>query len=104
MSTKNKRRRFSPDEKVGILREHLLEHMPVSGLCEKHQIKPSQYYQWQKLFFENGAEAFSSKRSTPSKAKEHQIEQLKGQLAQKDDIIAEVAEAFVTLKKQLGAS
>ena len=102
MSTNKIRRRFSPDEKVRILREHLLENVPVSDLCEKHQIKPSQYYQWQKLFFENGAEAFASKRS--SKGKEHQIEQLKGQLAHKDEIIAEVAEAFVTLKKQVGES
>lgn len=104
MSTNNKRRRFSAEEKVRILREHLLEHTPVSDLCEKHAIKPSQYYQWQKLFFENGAEAFASKRSRSSQGKERQIEQLKGQLAHKDEIIAEVAEAFVTLKKQLGES
>ena len=102
MSTKNKRRRFSAEEKVHILREHLLEHVPVSDLCEKYAIKPSQYYQWQKLFFENGAEAFASKRT--SSDKERQVEQLKDQLAHKDEIIAEVAEAFVTLKKQLGGS
>ncbi len=104
MSTKNTRRRFTPQEKVRILREHLLEHVPISDLCDKYLIKPSQYYNWQKLFFENGDEAFTSKRSAPSKVKEDQIEQLKSQLAQKDEIIAEVAEAFVTLKKQLGAS
>jgi transposase len=102
MSTKNTRRRFSPDEKVRILREHLLEHTPVSDLCDKYEIKPSQYYSWQKLFFENGAEAFISKRQTPSKVKDNQIEQLKNQLAHKDEIIAEVAEAFVTLKKHVG--
>jgi len=104
MSTNNKRRRFSAEEKVRILREHLLEHVPVSDLCEKYEIKPSQYYQWQKLFFENGAEAFTSKRSRSSQGKERQIEQLKDQLTHKDEIIAEVAEAFVTLKKQLGGS
>ena len=104
MASIKKRRRFSAEEKVRILREHLLESTPVSDLCEKYQIKPSQYYAWQKLFFDNGAEAFSSKRQSPSKSNERKVEELKGKLAQKDEIIAEVAEAFVTLKKQLGES
>ena len=104
MASTKKRRRFSAEEKVRILREHLLENTPVSDLCEKYQIKPSQYYAWQKLFFDNGAEAFSTKRQNPSGAKERKIEELEGKLAQKDEIIAEVAEAFVTLKKQIEGS
>ena len=34
----------------------------------------------------------------------HEIAQLKQKLAGKDAVIAEVAEAFVTLKKELGES
>jgi len=34
MGTKQ-RRRFSPAEKVGILRRHLLEQVPVSDLCDE---------------------------------------------------------------------
>ena len=49
------RRHYSPEQKVAILREHLIEQVPVSELCEKHQIHPTLFYQWQKTFFENGA-------------------------------------------------
>ena len=52
------RRHFSPEQKVKILRLHLLEKVPVSEICEKHRITPTQFYQWQKIFFENGASTF----------------------------------------------
>lgn len=32
------RRNFSPEQKVNILREHLFGRVPVSDVCDKHQI------------------------------------------------------------------
>ena len=55
----NSRRHYAPEEKVKILREHLLEGRPISEVCEGHRINPTQFYQWQKTFFENGAAAFA---------------------------------------------
>ena len=46
------RRQFTPQQKVAILREHLVEHVPVSDLCDKHKLHPTLFYQWQKAFFE----------------------------------------------------
>ena len=40
MSTK-KRQRFSPAQKVVIVRRHLLEEVPVSDLCDEHGIHPT---------------------------------------------------------------
>jgi uncharacterized protein YjbJ (UPF0337 family) len=57
------RRQFSPHQKVAILRAHLVEHVPVSDLCDKHKLHPTLFYRWQKAFFENGAAAFESRRS-----------------------------------------
>ena len=34
------RRQFTPQQKVAILREHLVEHVPVSDLCDKHKLHP----------------------------------------------------------------
>ena len=45
------RRNFSPEQKVNILREHLIERVPVSDVCDKHQIQPTLFYRWQKTFF-----------------------------------------------------
>ena len=44
------RRHYSPEQKVAILREHLVEQMPVSEVCKKHQIHPTVFYQWQERY------------------------------------------------------
>ncbi len=55
---KTSRRKFSANQKVQILRQHLLEKVPISEVCDQNGIQPTQFYQWQKLFFENGTAAF----------------------------------------------
>ena len=58
---RTRRKNFQAAEKVAILKKHLLEDAKVSDLCDKFNIQPSQFYQWQKEFFENGAAAFEKK-------------------------------------------
>ena len=48
------RRHYTPEQKVNILRQHLIERTPVRGLCDQHGIAPTLFYQWQKTFFEKG--------------------------------------------------
>jgi transposase-like protein len=57
------RKNYSPTEKVAILRRHLIEKVPVSDLCDEHQLQPTQFYAWQKQFFENGAAAFVQRQT-----------------------------------------
>jgi hypothetical protein len=57
---KKPRRQYSPEEKVRILRLHLLEGKAVSEICEREGIHPTSFYQWQRTFFENGSAAFIS--------------------------------------------
>ncbi len=101
----NGRRHFSPEEKVKILRLHLLEKVPVSEVCEKHQITPTQFYQWQKIFFENGASAFA-KSSGPRALtlSEQRATALENKLKRKDEVIAEIMADYIVLKKELGES
>ena len=47
--TKQIRRKFTPQEKVAILRQHLLEGKHVSDVCDSHGLKPSLFYRWQRL-------------------------------------------------------
>lgn len=97
------RRQYSPEQKVAILREHLLEKTPVSDLCEKHEINPTQLYQWQKQFFENGAAAFArSQGAGASKLEQEERHRLEQKLRKKDQVLAELMEAHVLLKKSLG--
>ena len=64
---KKQRKQYTAEEKVAILRRHLVEQVPVSELCDKLGLQPTVFYRWQKEFFENGAAAFQHKgRSRPS--------------------------------------
>ncbi|MGH9198016.1 MAG: transposase [Acidimicrobiia bacterium] len=99
------RRHFTPEEKVAILKQHLLEHVPVSELCERHGLQPGQFYLWQKAFFENGAAAFATNGRHTKKAEARQqqrIEFLEAKLQRKDAVLAELMEEHVQLKKSLG--
>ncbi|WP_063633241.1 transposase [Singulisphaera acidiphila] len=60
------RKRFTAQEKVAILRLHLLEHVAISDLCDRHGIHPTMFYRWQKEFFENGATAFEPRSRRPA--------------------------------------
>jgi transposase-like protein len=98
------RRHFTPAAKVAILRKHLLEGRPVSQVCEEAGIAVSQFYSWQKTFFENGAAAFESPRSrtAAADAKDRTIAGLEEKLARKNEVLSELMEEHVQLKKDLG--
>jgi transposase-like protein len=101
----NSRRQFSPEQKIKILREHLLDKVPISAVCEKHQITPTQFYQWQKTFFENGASAFAKTATHRATSQaEQQITKLEDKLKRKDEVIAEIMAEHILLKKELGES
>jgi hypothetical protein len=34
------RKNYTPVEKVAILRRHLIDRVPVSDLCDEHQLSP----------------------------------------------------------------
>jgi len=55
---KKQRKHYTPEEKLAILRRHLVEGVPVSDLCDDRGPQPTVFYRWEKEFFENGATAF----------------------------------------------
>lgn len=96
------RHNYTPAEKVAILRQHLLEKKPVADLCEQYQLQPSIFYQWQKQFFENGAAAFSKEKTKPTRATERRIAELEAKLTRKHEVLSELMEEHIALKKELG--
>lgn len=96
------RRRFEAAEKVKIIREHLLDGKPLSEVCEKYGIAPTQFYQWQKVLFENGQAAFEAKKPGREYEFEDKLKRLNKKLAHKDEVIAEIMASHVALKKSLG--
>ena len=99
------RRRFTAQEKVAILRQHLVEKEPVSEVCDKHGLNPTVFYRWQKEFFENGAAAFeirAPKADSRTRQLEERVEKLQAKLVRKDEVLGELLEDHVRLKKSLG--
>ena len=45
---KKQRKQYAPEEKVAILRRHLLEKEPISKLCDEAGLQPTVFYRWQK--------------------------------------------------------
>jgi transposase-like protein len=103
--SKQQRRHFSAADKVKILRLHLLEGKVVSALCEEHGIVPSLFYQWQQTFFENGARAFDAGSPERSENRlQKQIAALEQRLQRKHEVLSELVEEHLHLKKEFGGS
>jgi transposase-like protein len=103
----SQRKQYSPEQKVSIVRRHLLENVPVSDLCDEFGIHATQYYQWQKQLFENAASAFV-RRPNKANAKRQQnayekrIGQLEDKVKDRNEVVAELMQEHVQLKKELG--
>jgi transposase-like protein len=50
---KKQRKHYTPEEKVAILRRHLVEGVSISDLSDELGLQPTVFYRWQKEFFEN---------------------------------------------------
>jgi transposase len=101
------RRQFSSDEKAAAVRQHVLEGKPVSAVCESLGIAPNLFYRWQKEMFDHAAAAFEVKTrgrqvGAGTSRLERENERLRARLAHKDNVIAEITEDYVRLKKSLG--
>lgn len=111
---RKERKNWTGSEKMGILREHLIEGAPISAVCEKHGLQPTVFYAWQKRLFEEGAAVFDNGRGGsgggpnggPGKrqrdAQARRIEALQAKLVEKNEVVAELMAEHVALKKSLG--
>jgi transposase len=103
---KKERKNYTPQEKVAILRRHLIEKEPVSDICEKLELQPTVFYRWLKEFFEHGAAAFEQRSNGNGKKhrdkQEARIAKLEEKIRTKNEVLAELMEEHVILKKTFG--
>lgn len=98
---RKKRYNYSPEEKVYILKRHLVGREAVSDLCDEYQLQPKMFYGWQKQFFEQGASAFG-RVEHKQRAEEMRIRELEEKLKRKHEVLSELLEEHIQLKKELG--
>ena len=97
-----KRKYHSAQSKVSILRRHFVEKVSVSDLCDEYGIHPTMFYKWQQIFFERGAAAFESKQDPVEKQMAKKVSSLESKLSQKNEVLSELLEEHIMLKKSLG--
>jgi len=109
MTQKTQKKTWPPAKKIAVVRRHLIEGVPVSDLCDEFGIHPTQYYQWQRQLFEKGEVVFERpankaniRRKEEAQAKK--IKQLEAKLQKKNEVVSELLEEHVQLKKELGDS
>jgi transposase-like protein len=99
---KKKRHNYTPEEKVLILKRHLVEGVAVSDLCDQYHLQPTVFYAWQKQFFENAAAAFKKEERSSKRKEQERIQQLEEKLRRKHEVLSELMEEHIKLKKELG--
>ena len=45
--SKRTRQYRAPSQKAELLRQHHVDKVPISDLCDQNQLQPSVFYQWQ---------------------------------------------------------
>jgi len=96
------RRHFSAPQKAEIVRRHLSGKEPVSNLADEFQLQPTQIHAWVKQVLDRAEQAFTSAGRPPDDGKDRKIAALQEKLAKKNEVVAELMEEHVQLKKELG--
>lgn len=104
---KDTRKKWSSEEIIRIVRRTLLDREEISKVCEDEGCQPSQVYKWQATLFAEGAVVFARKSSSGRKERLEErarIETLEEKLQKKNEVLSELLEEHVELKKSLGES
>ena len=99
---KKERRHWSADEKIKLLRRHLIEKVPISKICDEAQfgaqsVSPLAGAVVPECRFGAGGQ------TRPERNQDQQrIEKLESKIRQKDEVLAELMAEHIALKKELG--
>jgi len=96
-----RRKRYTAEEKMSILREILEGGKSISQTAEKYGVHPNNVMNWRKQLIEGGIQTFQIKRiDISSRAEERKVASLESKIKQKDEVIADLAEELLALKKK----
>ena len=99
---RKKRKNYTSEEKVRILKRHLVNGEAVSELSDEHGLQPTVFYRWQRQLFEKGELAFQGEQRSEVNRLKKQVVQLEEKVAKKNEVLGELMEEYIELKKRLG--
>ena len=98
------RRHFTPEQKAQIVRRHVVGKEPISKLADELGLQPSLIHGWINQVLAQAERAFDrpSGKRRKEEAEARKIAHLEAKLANKNEVIAELMQEHVQLKKELG--
>jgi len=91
-----KQRKWTADEKLGIVMEGLKEKRSVAEICREHQISQALYYRWRDKFLEGGQRALVNGASDDHgrRAEIEELQKIIGKQAIQIEILKKTEELF----------
>jgi transposase-like protein len=97
----SKRKRYTAEEKIKILREISEDGKSISQVADEYGIHPNNIFNWRKRHLEMGVQGFKTTRQDiSSKSKDRKIASLEDRMKHKDEVIAELAQELLAFKKK----
>ncbi len=82
----------------------MLEKKVLSDLCDENNIHPTMFYRWQKELFSNAAFALNNSNAKEIVRWKKKTLELEEKLTRKNEVLSELMEEHIALKKSLGES
>jgi transposase len=103
-----KRRQWNGEQIVALLKRHFVGGEDISKICQEESLQPSQFYRWQAQLFSEGAAVFQRKNGLGERRERiaalEKMAALEAKLQTKNEVLSELMEEHVRLKKVLGES
>lgn len=97
------KKRYSAEERIKILREHLEGGSSISDLSEKYEVHPNAIYKWKKELFEKGAGIVKPDKIQVRReiTLQNRIQELEQTLHIRESLIADIVSDNISLKKKM---
>lgn len=98
----SKKKHYSSEQKIIILRDLLENNTPISQVAEKYNVHVNDIYNWKKKLFESAASIFNSKSSKQTaSAADKKVEKLEEKLKLREEAITYLLTENIELKKNI---
>jgi transposase-like protein len=93
--------RYSSSEKQRILNLHLKDKKTISEIAREEKVTPATFYSWQTKALDNLSKCFDESDDKERRRLEKRVKSLEKEVVAKKEVIADLAEEAINVKKKL---
>ncbi len=97
-----KPREFTTEQKVQILRKHLLDRVPAKELCDEYEVPPTEFARWKQQFFENAEATFEQSQEREPNSTERRAQAMEQKIQVIEKMLSDLRDHLTLLKKESG--